>query len=164
MAKPLKHYEGRDYWIAGLSLASGALLGAIGMYLYDPNRGRARRAMLHDKAASAAKRAGQDLAGRAEDLVHRAKGAVARVGASVACSEESDDAVLIGRVRSHLGHLTHHAHAIETDVKDGVVTLKGILPEEERRRLVAEIGGISGVKDVRDCLACEIPAESLANV
>ena len=149
---------GRDYWIAGLSLASGAALGAIGMYLYDPNRGKARRAMLQDKAASVAKRTSQDLAGRAEDLLHRAKGAVARAGASLACREEVDDDVLAGRVRSHLGHVTHHAHTIETEVKDGIVTLHGILPDEERQRLVAEVGRIPGVKDVRDWLACETPA------
>jgi len=128
------------------------------MYLYDPNRGKARRAMLQNKAASLAKRTSQDLAGRAEDLVHRAKGVAARTAASLACCPEVEDAVLEGRVRSHLGRVTEHAHAVETAVKDGVVTLQGVLPEAERLQVITEISKIPGVKDVLDWLACETPA------
>ena len=148
----------REYWIAGLALASGAALGAIGMYLYDPNRGKGRRARLQDKVASAAKWTGQEAAGRAEDLRNRAKGAMAKAGASIACREEVDDEVLAGRVRSHMGHVTRHAHAVAVEVKDGAVTLQGNLPDEERERLLAEVRKIHGVKDVQDRIACEIPA------
>jgi len=147
----------REYWIAGLSLASGVALGALGMYLYDPNRGKARRTKLQEKAFRTVRRTRQDLAGKAEDLLHRTKGVIARAGASVARSDAVDDDVLAGRVRSHLGHFTHHAHAIKTEVKEGIVTLNGILPERERQRLVTEVASIAGVKEVRDQLACEVP-------
>jgi hypothetical protein len=72
----MRTLAGREYWIAGLSLASGAALGAVTMYLCDPNRGRARRARLQQKAAGAAKWSGRALSGNAEDLLDRAKGAV----------------------------------------------------------------------------------------
>ena len=147
-----------DYWVAGLALATGATLGAIGMYLCDPSHGKVRRARLQDKAASAAKRTGQELAGRTEDLRNRAKGALAKAGASFGCGEGIDDGVLAARVRSHMGHVTRHAHAIEVEVKEGVVALQGNLPEAEALPLIAEVRRIPGVKDVRNRIATETPA------
>lgn len=149
---------GRGYCAAVLSLAAGAALGAGWMYLYDPDRGRARRARLAEKGASTARRSGQQAAARATDVFNRAKGAVAKAGVLFTCQRNVDDEVLEGRVRSHLGHITPHAHGVETEVFRGVVTLHGTLPEPERVRLVADIEGIPGVRAVRDCLACEIPA------
>lgn len=153
-----KTLDRNDCWIAGASLAVGAAIGATVMYLYDPNRGSARRARLQSKAASAARRSREEVAGRTKDLLNRAKGLVARVGAVGACREEVDDDVLAGRVRSHLGHLTGNAHSIESDVRRGIVTLQGTLSERERNHLIAEIEKIPGVKEVRDRLAVGVPA------
>jgi hypothetical protein len=148
----------REYWIAGLALASGAALGAITMYFYDPNRGRTRRARLQEKAASAARRTSHEVAGKTADLLNRAKGVAARAGASFACCEEVEDDVLAGRVQSHMGHVTRHVHAVEAEVKDGIVTLEGTLPDEERQRLIGELGRIPGVRKVLDRIATGAPA------
>jgi osmotically-inducible protein OsmY len=149
---------GRDYLIAALSLVSGAALGAAVMYLWDPNRGKARRARLQERAVSTARRAGEQLAGRGEDLFNRARGVAARAGSAVWRYGEVDDEVVEARVRSHLGHLTPHAHAISTDVKDGIVTLEGTLPDEEKYRVLEQVRGLAGVKDVVDRFACAMPA------
>ena len=128
------------------------------MYLFDPHSGKLRRSQLQAQAASAAKRTGRELAGKAEGLLHRAKGVVAKAGASIACSGSVDDDVLAERVRSRLGHITQHAHEIETAVSDGIVSLHGILPADEHERLNEEVRRIPGVKAVQNRLACETPA------
>jgi hypothetical protein len=69
----MRMLTGRESWIAGLSLASGVALGAVTMYLCDPNRGRARRARLQQKAAGAAKWSGRIIGDKAENLFDRAK-------------------------------------------------------------------------------------------
>jgi len=142
--------------VAGLSMAAGAVIGAAAMYLFDPNRGKVRRTKLMDQAASAVKKTTHEAAGKAEDLLNRAKGAAARAGAAVIPSGEADDRVIGSRVRSLMGHITHRAHSVESDVKAGTVTLRGILPEDEHRRLVDEVGHIPGVKAVQDCLAHQV--------
>jgi gas vesicle protein len=149
----------RDYWIAGLALASGAALGALTMYLCDPHRGKTRRARLQEKAASQARRLADDLTARAEDALNRAKGAVAKLGAAVACHESDDDSVIAARVRSRLGRITRHAHAIKSQVISGVAILQGTLPEEEHDRVIAEIREVAGVKGVDDRIACAFPRE-----
>lgn len=151
-------WRGRDYWIAGLSLASGAALGAAVMYFWDPNRGNARRALVREKAASTVRRAGERAAARGQDLFNRAKGAAARAAAAVRRAGEVDDDVLEARVRSHLGHVTPHAHSITTRVKDGIVTLEGALPDEEKQRVLDAVRHIAGVREVCDAFASAAPA------
>ena len=144
--------------LACLSLAAGAAIGAAAMYLFDPNRGRARRARLTDEATSAMRKTAHEAAGRAEDLRNRAQGALAKAAAAVTPREPADDRIITDRVRSLMGHLTRHAHSVESEVKDGNVILRGSLPEEERRSLVAEVGRLPGVKSVIDCIACPVLA------
>lgn len=56
-----------------------AILGGIGigatlMYLFDPNGGNRRRALIRDKAVALKNDAGEVISGRAKDLSNRAKG------------------------------------------------------------------------------------------
>lgn len=143
--------------LACLSLAAGAAIGAAAMYLFDPNRGRARRARLAGEAASTMRKTAHEAAGRAEDLRNRAQGVLAKATAAVTPREPADDRIITDRVRSLMGHLTRHAHDIESEVKEGTVILRGALPEDERRALVAEVGRVQGVKSVIDCIACPVP-------
>ena len=64
-----------------LALVGGLGLGAALMYLFDPDRGRGRRALIRDKAEDAANKAGEfadkvsrDLRDRASEVVAEAKG------------------------------------------------------------------------------------------
>jgi osmotically-inducible protein OsmY len=144
---------GHERWIAGVSMMAGAALGATVMYFCDPHRGKARRAELQQKAASAARQGGHELGKRAEDLLNRAKGAVSKVDAAFEPSEEVvNDDVIAGRVRSHMGHITEHVGDIQTEVVSGVVALRGTVSANKHRHLVDEVLAVSGVKGVRDLL------------
>ncbi len=117
------------------------------MYFWDPNRGALRRGRLQQRAVGAVRRGGEEVTGRAEDLLNRAQGLVAKAGDWFECQEQVPDEVLAARVRSRMGHLTEQAHEIETGVQDGVVTLKGSLGLA-KRRVLAGIWGIPGVREV----------------
>ena len=152
----------RGRWIAGVSMIAGAALGAGVMYFCDPHRGKARRAELEQKAASAARQSGRELAKKAEDLLNRAKGTVAQADAAFERSYEVvDDDVIAERVRSHLGHITEHASDIQTEVVSGVVALRGMVSPDKHRYLVDEILAIPGVNGIRDLL---LPSDSVRNV
>jgi hypothetical protein len=58
--------------------AGGALVGAGLMALFDPNRGRRRRALLRDKATGAADVVGTAAGKTWRDLRNRAEGVAAR--------------------------------------------------------------------------------------
>ncbi len=147
-----------DRWIAGISMIAGAALGAAVMYFCDPHRGKARRADLQQKAASAARQTGHGVATKAEDLLNRAKGAFAKAEAAFERGEEGiDDDVVVERVRSHMGHITERAADIQTEVVSGIVVLHGTVSPDKHRHLVKEILTIPGVKGVRDRL---VPADS----
>jgi hypothetical protein len=57
-----------------LAIMSGLGVGAALMYLFDPEEGNRRRAMLRDKATSMKGKAQDAMSGRAQDLSNRAKG------------------------------------------------------------------------------------------
>ncbi len=66
---------------------SGSLLGAGLMYLFDPDRGRGRRAMLRDKTigayndvADAVESKGRDIKNRSKGLVQETKNTIGKTG------------------------------------------------------------------------------------
>lgn len=59
----------RINWILG-----GVALGAITMFLLDPDKGRRRRALARDKVYSTAVRTGKRIDAKSRDLANRAKG------------------------------------------------------------------------------------------
>ena len=149
-----KTSSARERWTTGLWIMAGAALGATVMYFCDPHRGKTRRAELQQEAASATRQAGHKLAKKAEDLLNRAKGAVAEVDAALERSDEViDDDIITERVRSHVGHVTEHASAIQTEVVHGVVALRGTVAQDKKRHLLDELLTVPGVKGVRDLLA-----------
>ena len=58
-------------------LLTGVTVGAGLMYLFDPERGRRRRALLRDRALSLSNQTGDVLGRRARDLSNRAQGVAA---------------------------------------------------------------------------------------
>lgn len=133
------------FWIAGVGVGAGC------MYLLDPDRGRARRALLHDKTTSAyrgvrtsVEKAQADLANRAHGLLAQAKTAMRR--------EPVEEDQLIARVRAKLGRLVSHPHAIEVFAHDGAITLSGAVLEHEAQQLLSGVGSIHGVSTVCDHL------------
>ena len=139
-------YE-RSFGLGGAYLLAGLAAGAVGMFFWDPSRGSLRRGRLQQRAAGAVRRGSEEVTGRAEDLLNRAQGLVAKASDWFECQEQVSDDVLAARVRSRMGHLTDQAHEIESGVQEGVVTLKGSLGLA-KRRVLAGIWSIPGVREV----------------
>jgi hypothetical protein len=129
------------------ALIGGVAVGALAMYLLDPNRGGRRRAMVRDQAV----RIGHDVedflgkAGR--DLRHRGKGLVAETRGRWR-RDRSPDEVLVERVRSKIGRYVSHARAIEVAVDEGRVTLSGPILSHEVDGLLSAISKVHGVSAV----------------
>jgi hypothetical protein len=135
----------------------GASVGAGIIYFCDPNRGRARRREVAEKAVSILAR-GEHLAEqKGIDILNRTEGVLAEARSRFECGkkEEVSDEVLLERVRSHMGHVISHPHSISTTVREGAVTLSGTIGRADKKRLLKEVRGVAGVSKVEDLLECE---------
>lgn len=128
------------------------LLGAFGvgagfMYLIDPDRGRRRRALLQDQVLHLAKTAKRDLGKQSRDLQNRTKGLVA-ASENYFSRERLSDAQLEAGIRTRLGRVSSHPHAIRTEVVDGKVRLSGQILSGEVDLLVRRVCKMRGVKEI----------------
>lgn len=138
--------------------AGGLSLGARLMYMLDPDHGRRRRAMARDRAVWLAHQAELTLDRGVRDLFHRAQGTADEALALLAPRQVSDE-VLAQRVRSRLGRATSHPHALEVEAKEGCVTLRGPVLQEEMRRVLWAVRAVAGVKHVENCLIAHQQAD-----
>lgn len=134
------------------ALLAGLGLGAALMYILDPRRGARRRALLRDQANSALRTGRREFRRRAEDLKHRAEGAMAELRGRLRERKDGaiDDDRLTERVRAELGHKVSHLSALEVRARDGIVTLAGRIPREELPDALATVRKVRGVEQVRD--------------
>jgi hypothetical protein len=70
-----------------LALLTGLGAGAAIMYLFDPQGGNRRRALIRDKAVKLNRQTRETIEGRAQDLSNRAKGVVHQLKSSITPSE-----------------------------------------------------------------------------
>jgi len=132
------------------AIAMGVALGAATMFVFDPSKGRRRRALVRDRARRSLLSVGHLVRVSARDLAHRARGMGAVVRRLVRRNRVADDLVLIERVRAKMGRVVSHPHAVQIGARDGRVTLSGpILPDEAGPLLdtVRSVWGVSGVED-----------------
>ena len=134
------------------SFLRGAAFGAAAMYLLDPDKGRRRRAIARDKAASLLADAGETLCEATRDVANRAQGAGARALRSLHREENSDDLRLIERVRARIGRVVSHPHALQVGARDGLVTLSGPILVSEAGALFAAVRRVPGVSGIDDHL------------
>jgi hypothetical protein len=127
----------------------GATLGAGLMYFFDPQRGRRRRALVRDAAIrfSNELRDAADVTRR--DLSNRFQGFKSEAQSLFSSQGESpSDEQIKARVRSQLGRASSHPRAIEVEVRDGQVTLRGPVLTQEAQRVFDAVCSIRGVKHV----------------
>jgi hypothetical protein len=135
----------------------GAAASGLGlMYFLDPDQGRRRRALVRDQMVHAAHKTGDAVDATSRDLANRAKGAVAELRGRFQDTDVSDD-VLRERVRARIGAVIGHAGAIDVEVTDGVVMLRGPVLVHEVERLLRRVAAVRGVKTLDDKL--EVHAE-----
>ncbi|MGE0868429.1 MAG: SRPBCC family protein [Kofleriaceae bacterium] len=140
--------ESRGAWLAPLTM--GTVIGAAVMYVLDPARGRKRRARLID-AVHHARRAERELVGKAvRDARHRVRGAASRARHAFDGSASADDHVLGDRIRSALGRIVSHPHAIEITVSPGRVVVRGVILEREAEAAISAIRAHAGARAVVD--------------
>jgi uncharacterized membrane protein len=145
-------------------LGLGSLgLGAGLMFIFDPVRGRRRRAMTRDQMAHAARLFKRATGMTSRDLSHRAQGILAE-GSHLFRREDVSDDVLSARVRARIGRSVSHPHAISVTVNDGHVTLSGPVLAHEAHRLLSGVSSAPGVKGVENVLTVHTEAEGLPSL
>lgn len=126
------------------SLIAAAGLGALAMFLLDPQSGTRRVALARDRARRLVHEAA-DAAGTSwRDLRHRASG-VAAGARHLVRREQVSDRVLEERVRAELGRWVSHPHAISVTAHDGRVLLGGAVLAAEHAHLTRAVEGVRGV-------------------
>lgn len=133
---------------------AGLVVGVGLMYLLDPDRGRRRRALVRDQVVSAGHdlgELGETLGAKARHVRNQAAGLAAEAQARLRGSEV-DDFILEARIRSEIGRAVSNPGAIEVTVRNGHATLTGPVLAREVAELLATVGSVRGVDDVRNQL------------
>ena len=146
-----------------MTLLNGMVIGAGIMYVFDPQRGAARRSYARDKLIRGANAAGCFLRKRGKDLGNRAWGSVAEVFATVKDSSiEIPDYKLEQRVRAQLGHVLSHPSGVVVLAHDGVVTISGPVLRGEGEKIRERLAKTRGVREciveVREHDAKDVPS------
>ncbi len=150
--------------ISSLMRGLGGLgLGAGLMFIFDPARGRRRRALARDQMAHASRRLTRAAGATARDLTHRAQGAMAE-GSHLFRRDEVSDEALAARVRAGIGRSVSHPHAISVTVRNGHVTLSGPVLSQEVGRLLSGVSSARGVKGVESVLTVHTEAEDIPSL
>jgi uncharacterized membrane protein len=129
----------------------GLGVGLAVAYLFDPERGRRRRATARDKVISGLHTAGGAIETTKRDVNQRARGVWAGLRAGVMSAPVSD-AVLAERVRAQLGGSVSRPSAITVTAVEGRIALSGRVRADEHARLVRRVGWVRGVQAVEDRL------------
>jgi len=133
--------------LRSVDFVRGLAVGVGLMYLFDPERGGARRALLRDRLARSMRDGRDFLDDAVHDLRNRARGAAAR-SASHLHSDVTDDHTLSERVRAKLGRYVSHPRALIVDARSGSVTLNGPILRREVEPLIGAVSSVRGVREV----------------
>ena len=137
----------------------GLGVGALVMFYLDPARGRRRRALVRDKLIRAGNTTSEAIEGTRRDLANRVEGLKARWQRGNR-EELVDDVILTDRVRAELGRHTEHARNITVSACDGEVTLTGLLPTREAKRVARASWRVPGVRNVVNLIDTDEPLAS----
>jgi uncharacterized membrane protein len=129
-------------------LFAGAGLGSALMYWLDSHEGRRRRARLKNELVHFAHRGVSGARATGRDFLQRTRGVVAEARSKVSRPEYASDEVLMARVRSKIGRVISHPHAVQVFVRDGRVSLVGVALRNELDRLLSSVKNVKGVGSV----------------
>ena len=129
-----------------LKMAAVGIGTALIAFLFDPDRGRGRRAQLRDQAKSRLRKAQEAARQQAEFRSNRFKGLAHQFRSGEGPGHLEDD-LIRQKVKSEVIGPAAVSN-IEVDVRNGVVMLSGDLDDEHYRHLMKEILKVSGVQSV----------------
>jgi uncharacterized membrane protein len=147
----------------GLAALGGLGLGAGLMFIFDPVRGRRRRALLRDQLAHAGRVLARATRTTSRDLNHRAYGMLAE-GSHLFQHDEASDEVLALRVRAKLGRSVSHPHAISVTVNGGQLTLSGPVLAHEVDRMLSGVSSVRGVEGIDNMLTVHTRADGVPSL
>lgn len=129
------------FFLGGMGIGAGL------MYLLDPDKGRRRRALVRDAADHAVRVTDRAIGKTTRDFENRVHGVAAELGGLFHREEchGLDDQVLEARVRSQLGRIVSHPHAVSVEANQGRITLSGHILAKEVGRLIKRAWAVPGV-------------------
>lgn len=148
MREEYESNQSRLAWVIG-----GVSLGAIAMYLADPERGPQRRAAARETLRDAVSSTGDVLDVARRDLGSRVQGLRAQADSALSRSKEQlDDQLLKARVRQQVATAVSQPASINVEARQGYITLSGSVPKHERQYLLDCVRRVDGVTEVQDYL------------
>jgi uncharacterized membrane protein len=136
------------------SVATGLGFSAVGMaamYFLDPQRGARRRGRAANRFAGTTTRAPRAMRATGQDMANRAYGVMAET-LNLFRSDDASDQVIEARVRARMGHAIPHSGGVHVNVRDGHVTLEGVVLASEEAALLACVNKVRGVQGVENRL------------
>jgi osmotically-inducible protein OsmY len=133
-------------------MAALAKMAAVGIgsaliaYLFDPERGKSRRARLSDQTKSRIRKVQDATRQQMEYQSNRLKG-LAHELKSDGPPADLDDDLIRQKIKSEVIGPAQLAN-VEIDVRNGVVTISGELEDSQYRRLARDIAKVPGVESV----------------
>ncbi|HEX2050541.1 MAG TPA: BON domain-containing protein [Actinomycetota bacterium] len=153
--------DDRGSWLATVTAFAG---GALAMFLFDPQRGRTRRARIGDKATKLVNRSSQKTARAGRRVASQAYGAKQK--AAHAGDEQTlppNDQALAAKVESEvLSRGRFPKGRVSVNAEDGIVVLRGELDDPAQiADLEQRVRKVTGVLDVQNLL--HLPGEPAPN-
>jgi uncharacterized membrane protein len=130
-----------------LWLLSGIGIGAGLMYVFDPDKGNRRRALIRDRLVHIIHETRDALDKTERDMKNRAKGLAAELS-HLFRPEQVSDKALVERVRSKMGRVVSHPGSIMVTASNGVVTLSGPILKSEVDGLLSCVRRVRGVEAI----------------
>jgi hypothetical protein len=131
------------------------------MYLFDPDLGNRRRALVRDQIVHGTNKLRRAADVTLRDMKNRQYGAYC-AWRSLFVDRDASDEVLADRVRSKMGRYVSHPAAIEVHICDGCVTLGGPILAAEVQGLLNAVELVDGVEEVENCLEVHDTSENIA--
>lgn len=133
-------------------MAALAKMAAVGVgsalvaYLFDPERGKGRRARLNDQTRSRIRKVQDAARQQIKFQSNRLKGLAHDLKAD-SSSVDLDDDLVRQKIRSEVLGPAQLPN-VEIDVRDGIVTISGDLEDSQYHRLARDITKVAGVESV----------------